>query len=578
MILTSSTAGSYYITPDKKKNLSKILSSFRNIVGVNIRKYTLGKGVAVLLIGTPSNDKESWKLLASLMRGIGIQFEKQTISSYVMYDHKQLTEKDSTWIKNESKKISKLVNESKEGMKSVSHTPRISTTHKIAIMLIGVIISISVVEYPVLAMEYYHSAAHQALVEGRFEEALLYTQKVLEINPNNEEALQREMQIQFLSSVLTNDSDRFKTAKELNDMADKFVEIRSYHGAFGFYYLSNLKDKTNTRALNGVGDALYNINDKNFEQAYSKKEFNLEKISRFDVAKEYHNDVIEIYEVEQDLFNGYASALNGLGNIYTTLRDFNSATKYYDTVLKIINLDSPEFDSSDAKKEAKIWLTNAQLGKGLLYLNQLNYDKAIQSFQKANQIENNTKTLNALGDVYFRKNVLKQSAEFYEKSLWINNKTNVDAFTGMGFVHYRSGNIMEAEKSFQKAQLINDKIVNESVDYANLLFENGDYNTAEYAYRAILDIDGYNDMALMGLGNKLMIDGNVDEAVKVYDKALQINPDQAESLLTQVESLLSSGGRYDNAQRLCGIILEYNTNNTNILQLLEENCPKQITK
>ena len=581
MILASNKPGSYYITHDKTKNFSKLLSSFKNIVGVNLRKYVLGKNTAILLIGNTSNSKESWKLLASLMKGIGIKLDsKQTVSSFVIYNHEQLTEKDFTWIEDESKKISKLVKESKATKQSLTHTPRLSTTNKIAFVLIGIVILISAVEYPVLAVEYYHNAAHQSFVEGRFTEALTYNQKILEFDPNNREALQREKQIQFLSSTITDEKNRFKTTQQLNDLADKLTDTKSYYTANAFYYLAHLKDKSDTRALNGIGDALYNIGNREIEQVYNKKGFNLDEIARFDVAIQYHKDVLEIYEIEQDISNGYASALNGLGNIHTALRDFNSATKYHNIVIKTIELDNnQESDSLEAKKEAKTWISNAYLGLGRVHLNQLNYDKGIQFFKKANQVEiNNTKTLNALGDTYFRKNDLTRAVDFYQQSLQINNKTNIDAFVGMGLVQHRSGNIEEGNKFLQQAQLINHKITDKLVDYADLLFENGDYNAAEYAYRAILFIDDNNDMALVGLGNKLlMIDVDVDEAIKVYDKALQININQAETILKQVEVLRSLGDKegddYNDVERLCQIIISNLNNNTDIIsQLLEENC------
>ena len=72
-----------------------------------------------------------------------------------------------------------------------------------------------------------------------------------------------------------------------------------------------------------------------------------------------------------------------------------------------------------------------------------NFDKAIEYYKKCVQIKNDGEAFFGLGTCYLKKNMLKESFEYFTKSLIINpNKYSI--YNNLGAIHERNGNFKEA--------------------------------------------------------------------------------------------------------------------------------------
>ncbi|MDH3824718.1 MAG: hypothetical protein OES14_02890, partial [Nitrosopumilus sp.] len=123
----------------------------------------------ILSIGEPTRDKNSWKLLAAMIKGIKLDFTDQKISSLVTYNPRDLSTKDYDWIVKQGNVISELITKSQKTKKPERKTPTFTPMRNMAILLLGVSILTPSIFYPDLASAYWDGASQQSFADGDFE-------------------------------------------------------------------------------------------------------------------------------------------------------------------------------------------------------------------------------------------------------------------------------------------------------------------------------------------------------------------------------------------------------------------------
>ncbi len=94
----------------------------------------------------------------------------------------------------------------------------------------------------------------------------------------------------------------------------------------------------------------------------------------------------------------------------------------------------------------------------------------------------------------------------------------------LGAMYYLDNNLAEAEKSYRRALLINDKEAMAHNNLGLIYFDQGNYGLAEREYKKELSLYPRYDKALFNLGNLYYHEQRLTEAQKLWEEALQANP------------------------------------------------------
>ena len=144
------------------------------------------------------------------------------------------------------------------------------------------------------------------------------------------------------------------------------------------------------------------------------------------ISEKKMNDALREFQTAVDMAPENAEANRLLGLTYTHLGDLDNAAKY-------------SLKAAQLKPSYSIYYL-----LGLIYSNQTRYDKAVESFEAALNL--NPKSYEAwhqLGKVHATTLQFKKAIEAYEKAAGLNPKFP-DAFQGLGSAYYWTENLTRA--------------------------------------------------------------------------------------------------------------------------------------
>lgn len=121
--------------------------------------------------------------------------------------------------------------------------------------------------------------------------------------------------------------------------------------------------------------------------------------------------------------------------------------------------------------------------------------------------------------------------EDYQRALALLNEANVkdpnneDILFKIAYILQKSGDNEEAKNYYKQALEVDDK--NEFVhnSLASIYRQNGEFTSARMHLTASLDIDDQNPITYYNYGNLLVDMQKNDEALLMYTKAVEINPE-----------------------------------------------------
>lgn len=135
--------------------------------------------------------------------------------------------------------------------------------------------------------------------------------------------------------------------------------------------------------------------------------------------------------------------------------------------------------------------------------------------------------------------VLKADKSFeekdYEKALALlieadaKDKQNVDILSKMAYIFHKSGDNTQAIKYYKEALEIdtNNEYIYNSM--ASIYRENGEFTSAKIHLKKSLEIDDTNPITYYNYGNLLVETEVFEEAIEMYEKAIELNPDFKEA-------------------------------------------------
>ncbi len=179
----------------------------------------------------------------------------------------------------------------------------------------------------------------------------------------------------------------------------------------------------------------------------------------YDEAIQLYNEGIQLLTTDREK----AIALNGLGNVYRRVKDYESARVAYQNAAKLdetnggVNDCTSPFKVSEKNKTADFWndLGNLFFKAGI-------YDKAISAFQKSIRLEPDSgHSYGYLARALTAQGQYKDAVSLYQKSIDLipSNKDKADVWNRLGDVHRKLNDYDNALKAYQNATVLtNDTI------------------------------------------------------------------------------------------------------------------------
>lgn len=239
--------------------------------------------------------------------------------------------------------------------------------------------------------------------------------------------------------------------------------------------------------------------------------------------------------------NGYEKAinmLNNLGVIYSNKNNYKQAEKIFNHIDKL-----------------KPGLSN--FGKGLVYLNQNQRDKALDAFSAALEVDPKLAvawTNKAALLFYLEK--YQEALDASEEALKINLNI-VEAHITKSGALFHLGRYEEALDASENALKINPKIAEAYINKSGALINLGRYREALDVSLAALKVNPSLAVAWNNAGGALYKMGRYDAALKALDAALKIDPKLAIALVSKGATLIELK-RYQEALNLSEEALKIN--------------------
>ncbi|MDA3899268.1 MAG: tetratricopeptide repeat protein [Spirochaetes bacterium] len=223
-----------------------------------------------------------------------------------------------------------------------------------------------------------------------------------------------------------------------------------------------------------------------------------------------------------------------LGSLSLEENNVESAIKYLNYAINL-NSNSPE----------------DLFNLGLAYLKKDDKDRAIDYFTKAEETgSDDIILLQGLADVYSSSyNNYAKGIDLYKK-VAAKNSRNVTVLKKLGELYYKSRDFNAALVYFRRITEIEPASENarQALLYMGTIYdENERYEDAIDAYQKSLNINPRDDETLYFMGQSYNNSGDTINAIQTWRKAYSINPDNPRPLIALAD-LLYSTGHLDEAQ------------------------------
>lgn len=347
----------------------------------------------------------------------------------------------------------------------------------------------------------FFSTAESEFDSGQYEDAINYYDKVIELNPTSAKA--------YLGKALSLDALRkYDTALEFFDKAIEIdSEIAEAYNSKGIT-LSNLERFEESFENIKKATELEPSNSK----YHSDMAFALNNLGKFEEAIQHAEKAIQLNPRNDSAHSNKGFALDGLGKT-------DDAIKCYDKAIEV----NPSY-------------TIAYYNKAHILFNIGKPDEAIELFDKVLEIDpDDLDAINSKGDCLNNIGDFENAITLFDMAIKKDSKSPY-AYLSKAISLYYLGRYDESIKACDKAMQSDWSYLNAYTWKAQNLLEKGEIDQArELCDEAISIAD--NAFAHDVKGQSYFYEYNYLEAIKNFDKAIEIDPFYEDSYLNKIYSL-----------------------------------------
>jgi len=339
----------------------------------------------------------------------------------------------------------------------------------------------------------------------QFEEATVWLNKAISINPNNH-------------SVFNNLGVCYRELKKYNEALNNFKIALNIKPDYAEAY-NNVA--IIYRSLENYNEAIENYHKAiklkpDYAEAYNNLGIVYLKIKEFEKSR---NNLDQATKLKPD----YAEAYYNLGNVHKNLQQFEKSIQYYKTAYKL-------------KKN----YYEAYNDLGIAYLNQEEFEKAKDTLNEAIKLKPDyAEAYNNLGIVYLSLKNFDQSKNSLNEAIKLK-PDYAEAYNNIGMLHFKL-------KKFEESKINIDRAIKLKPDYAKAYVSLGsyyevteEYEKAEINYKKAIEFgekSGSNNLGILYLNL-----GNHKGAEEIYNEIIKSKPKYAEGYFLR-SLVYSNSGR-----------------------------------
>jgi tetratricopeptide (TPR) repeat protein len=286
------------------------------------------------------------------------------------------------------------------------------------------------------------------------------------------------LQNMLVAVALLANEENEQNYKQAIDLVTKSIELNK-HGKFYFVRGNMYKElKKYDKAIEDFQEAIYlNFKSTNTYNDLGGSYYNQNK---YEKAIEFYNEAIKS---DSEFDEGY----NNLGNAYYNTQKYDLAIYNYKKAIEL----KPKYNRY------------RYLGLAFYYNNQ--YQDAINSYKEAVKLKTDCYfCYNSLGLAHYQKKEYEEAISTYKKAIEID-KSAYFAYYNMALVYFNKGDDAKAKGEIDKA--------------------NEYYETSAINYELSIKLNDKDVDSYLNLGRVRFRQGNTDQAIKLYNKTIEIDKD-----------------------------------------------------
>jgi len=163
--------------------------------------------------------------------------------------------------------------------------------------------------------------------------------------------------------------------------------------------------------------------------------------------------------------------------------------------------------------------------KGCIFYNEGNYDKAIECFKRALEIETDKTVRQNLGNAYHAKKDYDKAIDYFKRALEIE-PNNASIQKSLGNAYYSKEDYDKAIECFEKAAILAPEQAEIFSDLGCAYYGKKNYAKAIDCLQKVLSMDPNSQVANMYLGIIYRATKNYDKALEYFEKSAEIEPEE----------------------------------------------------
>ena len=243
---------------------------------------------------------------------------------------------------------------------------------------------------------------------------------------------------------------------------------------------------------------------------------------------------------------GSLESYKALSDIYIRMENLEEASLYFNRILDItphdplvlswqgfiLNRLERYREARDViEKGIQIYPDSPELhfvyGEVLFNLGDL--DKSKQEYEKTIELTPlNVQAYEGLGRVWFRIGDMEKAVSFYKKGLDVHSG-NASIYNNLGNAYLNMGRFDDALYNYKKALEINPRFTEVKYNICMIKEKIGSSDKALDCYSILIEKDSHVE-AMNNAGNILVGKGDIDKALDLFKRALDIKPDYVDAL------------------------------------------------
>ena len=421
---------------------------------------------------------------------------------------------------------------------------------------------------------------------GRYEDAINCFDSAIALNPNFSFAYMGKAGA--LAAL-----ERFEEAAECMNMANESYSVDDFV-QMSMNYSENGQEDV---ALDCITKAI-ELEPTNYELWFVKGNF-LHNM-------EYYEDAIECFDKARNFGMNPVSVLNHKAHCLLNIEDFEEAFKCYDEAIEInpdnaetwdnkgklfallkcyqeadecfnqaIELDPQNYDYQDHKEliaedlgkvvvpenlEYSLKDERQSIEKGIEFIGKESYNSANICFKKATELNpDSDEAWFGLGMSFMFLRDFEYAVNAFDKAISINEQADYYRYKGEAL--NKLDKEQEAIDCLSKSIEINPNYEDGWLVYGDILSWNDHHTGAINCYKEVIKLNPENVKAWRKMGDVLHHELNLHkEAISYYDKAIELNPYDDDTLLMKANAL-SDAGQYEEAILVYDKVMEINPDN-----------------